>query len=101
MQDGAPCHKARSCMTFLAEHQVSVLLLPGNSPDLNLIENIWVIIKAKKSQATITTRNDLIASVIRLWFRDATLQPIVKRVIDSMPTRIAAVRAAEGGRTKY
>ncbi|GFS76080.1 uncharacterized protein TNCV_4666801 [Trichonephila clavipes] len=40
MQDGAPCHTARSIKAFLAEQNIPLLDWPGNSPDMNPIENI-------------------------------------------------------------
>jgi transposase len=45
LQDGAPCHKAKKVM---------VINWPGNSPDLNPIENAWNYIKDKlKNKNTI------------------------------------------------
>ena len=40
MQDGAPCHRSKVAKTFLAENRIKVLDWPGNSPDLNPIENL-------------------------------------------------------------
>ncbi|GFW76155.1 uncharacterized protein TNCV_2058021 [Trichonephila clavipes] len=40
MQDGAPCHTTRSIKAFLAEQNIPLLDWPGNSPDMNPIENI-------------------------------------------------------------
>ena len=41
MQDGAPCHTAKSIMTWLADSKVPVLKWVGNPPDCNPIENLW------------------------------------------------------------
>ena len=47
-QDNASCHSSSYTKIFLSSHQVNVLsLYPPCSPDLNIIENIWAIVKEK------------------------------------------------------
>ena len=41
MQDGAPCHTARSITTWLKDSKVQVLDWVSQSCDLNPIENLW------------------------------------------------------------
>ena len=45
MHDSAPCHKTRKVTRYLESKQINILEWPGNSPDLNPIENCWHKIK--------------------------------------------------------
>ncbi|GFT83171.1 transposable element Tcb2 transposase [Trichonephila clavipes] len=56
MQDGAPCHTARSIKAFLAEQNVLLLDWPGNSPDMNTIENVWELMKREVAKDVITNK---------------------------------------------
>ena len=92
MHDLAPCHKAKVVSQFLESNQVNVLPWPGNSPDLNPIENIWGIVKERISQQTnITTKNLLIASITCTWFRDEEFYEKLQWSIGSMPRRLQKV----------
>ena len=41
MQDNAPCHKAKSVMSYLQQQEFEIMDWPAQSPDLNSIENRW------------------------------------------------------------
>ncbi len=77
---------------------VTVLDWPANSPDLNLIENLWSIVKRKMRNQTQQYR----------WPEDCYQSNLgfitpeqCHRLIDSVPRRIDAVIHAKGAPTKY
>ncbi len=101
MHDGAPCHTAKSVKTYLQGKNIPVLAWPGNSPDMNPIENIWAILKRRMAKERVTNRVDLIKRIINVWFHDPEVTSAVKSCIESMPKRIKEVLRCNGQRTKY
>ena len=86
---------------YLKDANTNVLDWPANSPDLNPIEHVWLLLKRQVGREKHNIRNtaDLRAAVVKAW-NNFPLES-VQRLIDSMPRRLEAVRAAKGGPTKY
>lgn len=101
MQDKAPCHMARQCMGLLRSSNFRILDWPGNSPDLNPIENVWGILKQRIRKQSINTKQEMISLIINLWYRDVEIQQCIRRSVESMPKRIRSVIQSRGGITKY
>ena len=101
MHDGAPCHTAKSVSQYLASENIPVLSWPGNSPDLNPIENVWAIVKRRMAQKHITSKDQLIRELIQTWKHDPEVKEIVKNCTRSMPRRVREVLRLGGQRTKY
>ena len=102
MQDGAPCHTARSVKAFLHEQNIPLLSWPGNSPDINPIENVWELVKRETAKDDmITSKQQLIAKLVEVWNHNSKLQETVQECINSMPWCIKALIDAKGGTTKY
>ena len=100
MQDGAPCHTAKSVMAFLRERNVRVLAWPGNSPDQNPIENIWMIVKKRVANLQPTTKAQLIAAILNVWHHDPDVHEICVAATASMTTRVRGLLDAKGLWTK-
>lgn len=101
MHDGAPCHKAKSVTKFLSENNIKTLPWPGNSPDMNPIENLWSIVKRKMKKICITTKDDIITKLIKIWHHDDEIKDSCKKLVESMPKRIESLIKNKGMHTKY
>ncbi|CAH1993541.1 unnamed protein product, partial [Acanthoscelides obtectus] len=101
MHDGAPCHRAQKNTKFLAEKKVDILDWPGNSPDMNPIENVWEFLKSEVTMKAPTTKQELINILNDTWKHNPELKIKIQNCISSMPRRVEAVLAAKGGHTKY
>ncbi len=98
-QDLAPAHTAKGTKSWFNDHGVAVLDWPANSPDLNLIENLWGIVKRKMRDTRPNNADELKATVKETW---ASIPPQqCHKLITSMPRQIEAVIKAKGAPTKY
>ena len=99
MQDGAPCHTAKSIKNLLAPPKIPLLDWPGNSQDLNPIENVWELLKREISTEKVTNRTQLIEKVIWHWNHNANLKEMALNCLYSMPNRLRAVIKNKDGST--
>ena len=100
MHDGAPCHKAKPVKSFLQEKNVDMLDWPGNSPDLNPIENLWHVMKNEVADQQPTGMESLKTTIKIVWTQKISPE-YCSNLIDSMPRRMTAVVKNRGGLTKY
>ena len=98
--DSAPCHTARSIKTYLANKGIPTIDWPGNSPDLNPIENAWNQLKNRVCSIHNMSLGELKAAIQYHWDNQMPMEYFLK-LADSMPLRLKAVRKASGYMTKY
>ena len=102
MQDGASMHKAGSSMKFLQGKRIRLFnrgIWPPKLPDMNPIEHIWPMVGKILSGWVFNNREDHWEGLADAFAQITPAQII--RQIDSMPRRLAALRAVKGGHTRY
>ena len=102
MQDGAPCHRAKIVTQFLKSKKLQILDWPGNSLDLNPIENLWTVLKNKVSerQQLRCYAKTLEQAIKEVWLREMTTE-YCQSLVESMLKRLEAVIKAKDGPTRY
>ena len=103
-QDGDPAH---GCADDVLKRcnpacRASVSLLPewpGNSPDLNLIENVWSWVEARVNEKGCSTFEEF-KQEVRTQFA-AVPWSMLTRLYNSMPKRLEEVIRRRGGRIRY
>ena len=100
MQNYAPCHKLRSTIQFLEDNNVCMMDdWPPQSPDLNVIENLWSILKQEVLKEHPKSAADLWLVAQRKWY--AISNDVITNLYQSIPRRLSAVLEAKGLYTKY
>ena len=99
--DNAPVHRARSVMTYMAENRVNTTTWPAQSPDLNIIENVWLHIKRELQNVSehITSKQQLFDEIHTIW-QNVTID-YVRRLYETIPARISEVIRMKGHMTKF
>jgi hypothetical protein len=99
--DNAPVHRARSTKEYVARTRLKHMSWPKESPDLNVVENIWLYIKRKLEVRIhkINSNSDLFREIFSIW---QTIPLTYNRIFyDSIPRRILIVIRLKGNLTKY
>lgn len=97
--DLAPPHKAKTTQAFLQNKNIDVLHWPGNSPDLNPIENIWGILKRRVRPMAHKSATELWNEVQSEWYKLS--HNVCKKIVFSMPKRLELVKKSKGHPIKY
>ncbi|CAG2190337.1 unnamed protein product [Mytilus edulis] len=99
--DNAPVHRARSVQDFRRETGLKSMNWPAQSPDLNIIENCWWVLKRELQKRTqnINNTKDLEREIRDIW--DKLTVTYLKSLYNSIPRRILRVMRNKGNITKY
>ena len=84
----------------MAEHAISTLDWPGNSPDINPIENMWYIKVVKINNWKPSSSKTFIKHLEKAWHGLIFIEHL-QSLVKSMPDRIAKAIRGGVGPTKY
>lgn len=96
-QDGASSHRAKNTMNFLnskVKHLTGDPKWPANSPDLNVIEMLWAIIKSRLNVEGISTQEELFLRIKQIW--DEIPLSTINLLIQSFDSRLKTCIAING-----
>ena len=101
MQDNAPCHKTKLINDFLETSRIPTLDWPPQSPDMNPIENLWAIIKARRQKkfGILKSKIELVEQVFEIW--EEIDGELLDSLSDSIENRLREVIRLGGRPTKY
>ena len=98
-QDNAPCHASKKTMDYFKQRNVMLLPWPAQSPDINIIENVWHFMKTLLRRDPPRSKDQLIENLFQIW--DSIPRDFLRKLYDSLPRRLCAIKSCLGYPTKY
>lgn len=99
IEDNPKVHKTKEVLRIKEKLGLRSLKLPANSPDLNIIESLWALLKDRISRRRPTGLERLRECAIQEWSRISREE--IRKYIKSMPLRIREIISKHGEHTKY
>ena len=100
-QDRDPKHTSRLAQAWFQQNHVALLPWAPSSPDMNIIENVWELLdrRIRWQEVRPHTVDELWEVMQEEWKKIGVEE--IQRLYRSMPARVAALKKARGGYTKY
>lgn len=93
--DLAPWHTSNKVKEEIQRLNINLLEWPPNSPDLNVIEELWSIIDKRLASKQINNKIELVERLEEEW-KKISIQ-LCRALVDTMPQRIEKCLKAKGG----
>jgi len=99
--DNAPIHRARAVSEYKFRNGIHSMLWPAQSPDINIIENLWYRLKRelKHLPRNLTSASELETAIRVIW--NKTPVSYIKILYYTIPRRLQSVIKSRGYITKY
>jgi len=100
-QDNATGHKANDTTNLLKKYHILKLNWPSQSPDLNIIENVWAFLKDElyEINGKLDTADDVWSEAKKIWYEKVNF--LIPNLYRSWPKRLKECIELQGRRTKY
>ena len=84
-EDNCPVHRSSETEAWKEQQGIQTLTRPNQSPDTNIIENVWHMVKIhlERILGAIRNRADLIRIVKAIWLAISPVE--IKSLFDSIP----------------
>jgi hypothetical protein len=98
--DNAPVHASRETTRWKQENNIKCMTWPSQSPDLNIIEDVWRTIKIRLQSQIIDVKNrtPLVAKMKEIW--TSLPQHYIRSLYASIPKRLCQVIRSKRSRNK-
>jgi hypothetical protein len=103
IQDRSSIHTTRMCQEWFNDNMgQNNIFLPSKSPDMNIIEHIWYLMKKKLSHRGIYRDSDCLWVAIRdTWNSMRDDINLMQSLVRSMHSRMQLIIEKEGVKTRY
>lgn len=98
-QDNATPHKKTNVKEWLENRDVKTLEWPAQSPDLNVIEDVWNHLKYQMAGKVYEDLDEVWEELKVLWKKIPV--DFIQDLYQSLPRRVQALHRAKGKNTKY
>ncbi|GFW07708.1 transposable element Tc1 transposase [Trichonephila clavipes] len=98
-QDNDPKHAARNVEMWCLFHCKQQLHTPPQSPDINVIENLWATLETAVQKHQIRNKAHLKQELQEEW--DKISPDTTKKLVESVPRRLEDIIKAKGHATRY
>ena len=95
------CEMVSLAMSHFQEKNIKLLSRPGNSPDMNSIDNVCKEMDYEIHEMKFSNKHQLIERFNEVWHRNPRKTEIANKNIASMTDRMTAVIKAKGGHSGY